>query len=102
MKNLIFACTFFTVTLITGMKTKGTNNLEFDDRYQENKVIATFDGAEGNYFFFTDSQENALQFEYLEPDVRKSYDLVAGNFVGRVFDVTYNKNKILNLKSIAK
>ncbi|TXD50077.1 hypothetical protein [Polaribacter sp. IC073] len=101
MKNLILVCAFFSVTLLTGAKTIDSNNVGLDNTHQENKIIATFDGAEGNYFFFTDSQENALQFENIAPNVVRNYNLVAGDYIGYNFEITYNNTKIIALKRIA-
>ncbi|AUC85649.1 hypothetical protein CW731_10285 [Polaribacter sp. ALD11] len=102
MKNLILIYTFLSVTLVTGIKMIDSNFKEFNHTCEENKIIATFDGAEGNYFFFTDLQGNAVQFESIEPNVQKKYDLATGNHVGEVFDITYNQTKILSIKDVNK
>ncbi|TMM29858.1 hypothetical protein FDT66_08270 [Polaribacter aestuariivivens] len=94
MKNLALTYILFTAIIFSGTKTT-------DSKFQttiEKEVIATFDGAEGNYYFFTDSERKALQFEELDLAAKNKFDLITGDYVGKVFEISYEGSKILDLK----
>ncbi|QOD59734.1 hypothetical protein H9I45_10260 [Polaribacter haliotis] len=102
MKNLIPIYMFLSVVFNAGVKTNSSTLSKIDRLNIEKEITATFDGAEGNYYFFTDSERNALQFEDMNLEVKKKYDLVAGDYVGKKFNINYKDKKIVNLKKVDK
>ena len=62
--------------------------------------IATFDGAEGDYFFFTDENDKAIQFESINAIVIQNHELINGSDIDKVFKVEYDGSKILNLELV--
>ena len=98
MKTLISVYLFLSVALNVGDKLVDvpTNG----NSYEVKKIKATFDGAEGNYFFFTDVESKALQFEDIEPALAKKLDLINGDYVGKTFEVHYKDTKIIDLVTV--
>jgi hypothetical protein len=62
--------------------------------------IATYDGAEGDYFFFTDENDKAIQFESINAIVIQNHELINGSDIDKVFKVEYEGSKILNLEIV--
>lgn len=96
MKNAILISIFVSMGFVLKSESNQTNL----ENINKEEVTATFDGAEGNYYFFTDSNNKALQFEDVVEKVKKSYDLINGDYVGKEFNINYKGEKIVNLKRI--
>lgn len=83
MKTLI---TIFSIVVISlsGFNSPGLINSTNNDVVQNQ---LTFDGYEGGYYFFTNTDQQAVVLEIDEET--KSPDLVNGNLEGETFEVVY-------------
>ncbi|WP_028374670.1 hypothetical protein [Leeuwenhoekiella sp. MAR_2009_132] len=81
MKTLI---TLFSIFLISF---SGTTINEPSAELVQDQLV--FDGYEGNYYFFSDENYQAVVLEVSNKETLKNYDLINGNLEGKVFKVAY-------------
>ncbi|MFD1062459.1 hypothetical protein ACFQ1Q_04310 [Winogradskyella litorisediminis] len=93
MKTLITTIVIIsTLMLNSNFKVKRANVNEIKS------TKATFDGAEGNFLFFTDINNKPLQFDNIDESVNKVYQLKKNKHIGDVFLVEFRESKLLGLK----
>ncbi len=73
-----------TITIITSIVV-----VFFIAAYQNTTVEATYDGYEDGVYYFTDNNDETLEFQEVEKDVLKTYDLMSKKFENKNFSVTY-------------
>ncbi|AXG70173.1 hypothetical protein KORDIASMS9_02412 [Kordia sp. SMS9] len=61
----------------------------FMTTYQNTTVEATYDGYEDGVYYFTDGNDETLEFQEVDKEVLKAYDLMSKKFENRSFNVTY-------------
>ncbi|WP_420573654.1 hypothetical protein [Kordia sp.] len=61
----------------------------FMTTYQNTTVEATYDGYEDGVYYFTDSNDETLEFQEVDKNVLKVYDLMSKKFENKNFNVTY-------------
>lgn len=78
------------------------NTLNNNELLNKENITATFDGAEGDYFFFTDENNKALQFDSISALALQNYKLVDEDNIGKVFKIQYKDSKIIDLEVVKK
>ncbi|OIQ23825.1 MAG: hypothetical protein BM549_00540 [Lacinutrix sp. MedPE-SW] len=64
--------------------------------------LLTFDGFEGGHYFFTNTQNQAMSFDYILKDTNYTKGLKNGKHLGETFKVTYIKVKSHNFNNTIK
>jgi hypothetical protein len=54
---------------------------------EKDMITVTFDGYEGEYYFFSDQNYNAIQLTKNDPLPLKASKLKDGNYVGKTFTI---------------
>jgi|GEM_PF-614233 len=85
MKTILITMTLF-IALSFGMIATSTNYIQENNNTQE---LLTFDGYEGGYFIFSDSNHKAVLFETENETSLYNYDLINGDYIGKKFNVVY-------------
>ena len=61
---------------------------------QENKTVtATFNGYEDGVYYFSDGEDESYEFEEVDTEVLKAFNLKNEKFIDQKFKVTYREEK---------
>jgi hypothetical protein len=86
----------FGVTLIVGTLTDDNNS--YTD-IQEEKILVTFDGYEGGFYFFSDKNSKAISLTDDDILPTDKNILQEGNIIGEKFKINLPKNKYNKTRS---
>ena len=59
-------------------------------------ITATFDRFEEEVYYFTDDEDEAYNFEKIDPDALKEFDLKDEKYHNKKFKVTYKEEKVID------
>ncbi|WP_299212185.1 hypothetical protein [uncultured Dokdonia sp.] len=82
---LLFCINFISFTPIN-------NNADVISNDEIYEAKAIFDGYEGGYYFFTNEDETALQFESKDHPLLTDEKFKNGEFIGKSFTIVLKKN----------
>lgn len=61
---------------------------------QENKTVtATFNGYEDGIYYFSDGEDGSYEFEKVDTEVLKAFNLKSEEFIDQQFKITYKEEK---------
>ena len=58
---------------------------------QEKTIEATYDGYEEGVYYFTDMNDETLEFQNVEKNVLEKFDLMSKKLENKTFEVTYKE-----------
>jgi hypothetical protein len=56
-------------------------------------ITLTFDSYEDGIYYFSDEEENYFEFEKIDPETLKKFDLKGEKYLAKKFKVTYKEEK---------
>ena len=92
MKTFLLLISFGIITLSVGVKEAFSTDHHASATSQDaidakENGLATFDGFEGDYYFFTDSNNKAIQLEECDHPILSDEKFENGDYIGEKFDL---------------
>jgi hypothetical protein len=66
-----------------------TSFISLENKQEVETITATYDNFEDGSYFFTDKDDNFYEFQKVEEEANKKYDLTDTKYYGKTFTLSY-------------